>query len=288
MLEFLSYEFVQNALIAGVLSSILAGLIGTFIVTKRIVFISAGISHISFGGLGVAYYFGLEPLIGAMVFAVSSSAIIGAKTFGSNSNANSSSILTSSSSSKSKSSSNSSRNDSLIGILWSIGMAIGILFISLTPGYAPNLTSFLFGNILTVSRELLYYMSALIVITIALQYIFYNELITVSFDPEFAFIQGINVKFLNLMLMILVGVSVVMLISVAGITLVIAMLTISPITALYFTNNFFKVMLLSIIFGIISSTLGIFISFNFSIPSGPSIILVASVLLFIGWVRSRF
>ena len=167
MIDMLSYDFMINALTAGILASILCGIIGTFIVTKRMVFISAGISHISFGGLGVAYFLKAPPLLGALVFALSASTIL--------------SFLPEK---------RDKREDSLIGTLWSIGMAIGILFISLTPGFAPDLTGFLFGNILTVSSEHIIIMFSVITMAALLITLFFKEFIAISFDYEFSKIQG--------------------------------------------------------------------------------------------------
>lgn len=264
MLDMLSYDFMINALTAGILTSILCGIIGTFIVTRRMVFISAGISHISFGGLGVAYFLKIQPLLGALVFALSSSTLLA--------------FLPEK---------RDKREDSLIGTLWSVGMAVGIIFISLTPGFTPDLTGFLFGNILTVSSEHLIRMLILITIATLIITFFFKEFIAISFDYEFSKVQGLRVQFFNLLLITLIALAIVLLINVAGITLVIALLTIPPSAALFFHKRILFVILLSIIFGIISSTTGIILSFNFGIPSGPAIILISFLFLIAGYAKSK-
>ncbi|NOX71973.1 MAG: metal ABC transporter permease [Candidatus Micrarchaeota archaeon] len=254
MLEVLSYTFFQNALIAALLASIACGVIGVYVVIKRIVFISGGISHSSFGGLGIAYYLGAEPLLGALIFAIASALGIG--------------FLSKKS---------SERDDTVIGAVWAIGMAIGILFIAMTPGYAADLFSYLFGNILMVSSGHLLIMFVLDIIILASIGLFYNVFRAVAFDEEFAKTVGIPVFALNMFLLSLVALTVVIMIKAVGIILLIALLTLPAATANKMTKDMKRMMVLATFLGIIYSSAGIFISYFFDLPSGAMIILISAI-----------
>ncbi len=193
MIEFLSYEFIRNALIAGILASVLCAVLGTFIIVKRLVFISGGISHSAFGGLGVFYYLGLNPLIGAFVAAGLVALIIGLL--------NPRKIMT---------------QDALIGALWAFGMAIGIVFIAMSPGYAPNLMTYMFGNILAVNTSDLYLIVIITFTVLVTVILLYKEFIAIAFDEEFAFIQGVPVRLLMIIFLLLIGFSIVLLIRLVG------------------------------------------------------------------------
>ncbi len=259
MTELLSLKLVQYALIAGVLAGLLCGLMGVFVVIKRIVFISGGISHTSYGGLGIAHYLGLPPFLGALAFATLSAAILG--------NISHNKIH---------------RNDTLIGIFWAAGMAIGILFIKLTPGYTPPLSSYLFGSILFIAISDIYIMMGLIVLLSVVFTLFYKEWIAFSFDQEFTSLKGIPVRGLNILLYTCIAFTIVVLIKIIGVVLVIALLTIPPSIALIFTNSLKKVILLSMILSVYFITSGLIVSAYFSnIPSGPAIILQAGLILLI-------
>lgn len=254
-LNLLSYGFFQHAVLAALLMSISCGIIGTYIVSRRMVFISGGITHTSFGGIGIGYYLGLPPLAGAAVFAVVAA-------------------LTSENLTRRK----VLRNDSVIAILWSLGMAIGIIFIYLTPGYAPNLMSYLFGSIITVSSTDLWFMLALALIVTAIFILFYRPILYVSFDEQFARTRGIPVMFINYLLIILVALTIVLSIRTAGIILVLAVLTIPQNISNLYTKRFSQIMIWSVLLGFAASLLGLLLSYYLEIPSGATIIFTLVVL----------
>ena len=254
------FEILRNPILAGILASIACGIVGTYVVVKRIVFISGGISHASFGGIGLGYFFGVNPMLGALVFSIVSAVTMGMV-------------------------SRRTRlpEDTAIGILWAIGMAIGILFVYLAPGYAPDLMSYLFGDILFVSSQELTLMLVLDIIIALVVFSLYKELLSISFDEEFSTVAGLPTERLYLILLCLVALTVVMLIRVVGIILVIALLTIPAATARQFTCNFKKMMLLSIIWGIVFTQCGLWLSYLLDWPSGATIVLVAGILFFTSW-----
>lgn len=256
MSTILSYEFMQNAILVGIMASIVCGVIGPFIVTRRMVFISGGLSHTAFGGLGIAYWLGIRPLIGATAFVLAAAVLIGRqeeKTM--------------------------SRNDLFIGILWAVGVAIGIVFIHMTPGYAPDLMTFLFGNILTVPRADVIITLFLVLIVSGAVMIFYNGFVAIALDEEYARARRLPVAALKMGLMILTALSIVTLIQVVGILLVIALLTIPVAVASELSMNFRRIMLLSILCGILICLSGLMISYFIEFPSGASIILIGGLLL---------
>ena len=247
--------FFRNAFIAAFFASITCGIIGTYIVSRRIVFISGGITHASFGGIGMGYYFGFNPILGAVVFGILSA--LGIEFFTKRADL---------------------REDSAIAILWSLGMALGVIFIFLTPGYAPNLMSYLFGNILTVSTEDLIYLLSLAIFVIGVFLIFYRMIIFVSFDEEFALTNNAPVRLFNALLMCLVALTIVLNIRVVGIILVMSLLTIPQAIANLFTKRFDYMMFYSIGFGFLGSVTGLSFSYIYDIPSGAAIIFSLVVL----------
>ncbi|WP_461644214.1 metal ABC transporter permease [Labilibaculum euxinus] len=257
LIELFQYNFFLNAVGAAILASISCGIIGSYIVARRIVFISGGITHASFGGIGLAWYLGLNPVFGAAVFGVLSA--LGIEWISKKTDV---------------------RQDSVIGILWAFGMALGILFIYMTPGYAPNLMSFLFGNILTVGALDLYLLLGLCVFTIAVFFFLLRPILFVAFDEEFARTQKAPVQFLNYLLISLVALAIVLNIRVVGIILVISFLTIPQTIANMFTNDFKKMIFGSIAFGILGSFIGLLVSYRINAPSGATIIF-SFVILFV-------
>ncbi|MBM4240066.1 MAG: metal ABC transporter permease [Euryarchaeota archaeon] len=251
MIEFLQYQFMQNAIIAAILVSIACGIVGTYVVIKRIVFISGGISHAAFGGIGLGYLVGINPIITAIPFSLLSAVGIGAI------------------SKKIKVS-----EDTAIGILWSVGMALGIIFINLSPGYAPDLFSYLFGSILTVPASDLVIMLILDLIIIITVFLFNREFLAISFDEEFSEVVGIPAESLYILLLCLVALSVVVLIKVVGVILVIALLTIPAAISKQFTHKIKKLMILSILTGILLTVFGLWLSYLFDLASGATIVLV--------------
>lgn len=258
MIELFGYKFFIHALTAAVFASISCGFIGTYIVTRRIVFISGGISHASFGGVGIAYYFGFNPIIGAALFSILSA--VGIEVFSRNS------IL---------------RKDTLIGIMWSFGMAVGVIFVYITPGYAANLMTYLFGNILTVTSFDLYLMAGLTFVIFFFFLLLFKEILFIAFDEDYSRTQGIPVALINYILISLVALTIVINIRVVGIILVISLLTIPQAAANLVTKNFKSIIFLSIGFGFVSSVSGLFISYKLNIPSGATIIFFSIVIFLI-------
>jgi len=252
MIEALQYEFMRNALMAGLLASIACGIMGAYVVVKRIVFISGGISHCAYGGIGLGYYLGINPIVGAIFFSLAAALGIGMISRRTN-----------------------QREDTIIGVMWAIGMAMGIVFIGLTPGYAPDLASYLFGSILTVPSNDIMIMIVLDIIIISIVNLLYKEFLALCFDEEFVTVIGIPVKSLYLILLCLIALTVVILIRVVGIILVIALLTIPAAISGLFTNSLKKMMFMSILLGTIFTTSGLWISYAFDIASGATIILVS-------------
>lgn len=255
MFELLQYNFIQNALIAAVLASVACGIIGVYVVVKKIVFISGGIAHASFGGVGLGYFLGINPMLGVLPFSLASALVMGTV------------------SKKSK-----IPEDSAIGILWSLGMALGIIFVYLTPGYAPDLMSYLFGSILTVPQDDLYIMLVLDTVIVGTVYLFYKEFLALCFDEEFTTVQGLPTEKLYLLLLCIIALTIVVLIKVVGIILVIALLTIPASLSRKFTHNLKHMMIISIAFGIVISIAGIILSYALDVPSGATIILVLSLV----------
>ena len=256
MLEVLQYDFIQNALIAGVLISIAAGIIGSLVVVNKITFLTGGIAHSSYGGIGLAIYLGLPVLFGATVFAVLTAVIIAIITLN-----------------------NRNRIDAIIGMMWASGMAIGIIFVDLTPGYNVDLMSYLFGSIIAVSNDDLIYMTALDIFIVSTVVFFYKQILAVSYDSEFATLRGINVKFFYTLILILAALCVVAAIKAVGLILVIALLTIPTYLAESFASRLSTMMVISSILATIFTILGLVVSYIYDISSGASIIIVAVVIL---------
>jgi zinc transport system permease protein len=265
MLGALQYEFMRNALMAGLLAAVACGIVGVYVVVKRIVFISGGIAHASFGGIGLGYFLGISPIIGALVFSVASGLAIGGITRRTRLPA-----------------------DTAIGILWAVGMALGVIFINLTPGYAPDLMSYLFGNILTVPMSDILLMVVLDAVIIGIIVAFYKEYLILSFDEEYATAVGMPVEKLYLLLLAMIALTVVVLIRVVGMILVIALLTFPAAMARQFTHNMKRMMLLSVIFGFLFTLGGLWLSYELKLPSGATIILLGGVVLAISFAVSRF
>ena len=207
--------------------------------------------HASFGGVGLGYYLGINPMLGVLPFSLLSALVMGTV------------------SKKSK-----IPEDSAIGILWSLGMALGVIFVYLTPGYAPDLMTYLFGNILTVPRFDLYFMLVLDILIVGAVYLFYKEFLALCFDEEFTTVQGLPTEKLYLFLLCIIALTIVVLIKVVGIILVIALLTIPASLSRKFTHNLKQMMLISIAFGTVISVTGIGLSYVLDVPSGATIILV--------------
>ncbi len=250
----LQYQFLQNAVAAGLLASIVCGIIGVIVTEKKLVLMSGGIAHTSYGGIGMGYYLGFEPIWGA--FMISSLAALGIGVI------------------KRRT---STAPDVLIGLFWSVGMAMGILFIAFTPGYPPDMSSYLFGNILAVRRVELLFMGILTGFVFLIIAVFFQHWKAYLFDAEFASLRGINVIFMEYLLYLLIALAVVVLIRVVGIILVLALLTAPPVIARKFTANLKTLMVYAVLLGIFFTFCGLWISYELNIASGASIILLAGV-----------
>jgi len=250
MIEALQFEFMRNAIMAAVLASIGCGLIGVYIVLKRMLSLSGGIAHAAFGGIGLGYFLGINPLWTVLPFSVISAVGIGLV------------------SRKSK-----LPEDTAIGIFWAMGMATGLIFIGLTPGYAPDLFGYLFGNILMVTRQDLMLMFILDVLMVGLVILIYQDLLSFSFDEEFARVSGVPVTVLYYTLLCLVALSVVMLIKIVGTILVIALMTLPVAIAKQHTYSLKWMMYFSVLIGIVFTLLGVFLAYRLNLPTGATIIL---------------
>ncbi len=257
MWEPLQFEFMRNALLAGILVSISCGIIGSLVVVNRIVFISGGIAHAAYGGIGLAFFVGFSPTLGAGLFAVVISMIMGAVSF-----------------------KKRQRADTVIGVLWAVGMALGIILIDMTPGYNVDLMSYLFGSILAVPQSDIWFMIPMDVIIVSFIVVFYKEFLAMSYDEEFAFIVGIPVKVLYFSLLGMTALCIVMVIRVVGLILVIALLTIPPFIAEKYTRNLGEMMVLSCLLGIFFTVAGLWFSYNYDFTSGATIVMVAGIGFF--------
>ena len=265
MLDILQYEFMRNALIAAILVSIACGVVGTFIVMKRIVFISGGITHAAFGGIGLGYFLGMNPVIVAIPFSLITAVAIG--------------VI----SEKVKIS-----EDSAIGMFWAVGMALGILFIGLTPGYAPDLFSYLFGSILTVTLTDIILMLILDIIILIIVTFFFKEFQALSFDQEFSEIVGVPTKRLYLLLLSIVALSIIVLIRVVGVILIIALLTIPTIITRQFTNKLKKLIVYSAISAAVLTVGGLWLSYMFNLASGATIVLLLAFTFFASTLVKKY
>jgi zinc transport system permease protein len=246
--------FLHYALLGGILASIACGIIGPFVVVRRIGYISGGIAHTVLAGLGIAYFLGKSPIIGALITALIAALIIGGVSL------------------KAK-----KYEDTIISVLWAMGMAIGIIFITKTPGFNVDLMSYLFGNILLISQQDLYLLAGLDVVIIVLMILVYKRLLAVCFDEEFARLRGLRVNFYFLLLLCLVALTVVSLMQVVGLILVIALLTIPAAIARQYVNSVAKMMFIAIVLGMIFTAAGLGISYQANLPSGATIILLAGI-----------
>jgi zinc transport system permease protein len=257
-------DFLQSALAAGLLASIGCGLMGTYVVVKRIAFIAGGIAHSVLSGMGAALYFGFSPLAGALIAAVLAALLIGWVRLRWR-----------------------AEEDTLIGALWAIGMAVGILFIAKTPGYQSDLMSYLFGNILLVPVESLWFMAALDGLLLLLVLAYHRQFLAVAFDEEFARLRGIPVTFFYLLLLVMVAVTVVLLIQVVGLILVLALLTLPAAIAGHYVHSLGLMMLIATLIGGALNAAGLALSYGPDLPAGPTIILLAGGLYIVSALVSR-
>ncbi len=249
------YDFIIKGLLGAVFASITAGLAGTYIVSRRMVFLSGGITHASFGGIGIGYFIGINPVIGAAVFGILSA--LGVEYL---------------------SVRHKIREDSAIGILWAFGMAIGIIFIYLTPGYSPNLMSYLFGSILTVSNADIMALGIMSVVLILYFLIFYRAILYISFDESYARTYSSYVDIFKYITTSLMALTIVLNIRMAGVVLVLSLLTIPPNIAMIFTRVYFRIVLWSVVAGFAGTATGYVISYFAGIPVGATIIFTLVII----------
>lgn len=270
--DLLELPFLQNAILAGILCSISSGIVGTYVVLRRITYIAAAISHCVLGGLGAAKYLSvvygwtwLKPVYGAVVTALIAALIIGWISL------------------RAK-----EREDSVISALWAVGMSAGVLFIYKTPGYNEDLMNYLFGNILMVSSEELYLIAALDVITIILTCAFYKQTVAVCFDEEYARTRGVNVEFYYLLMLCMTALTVVLTVNVVGIIMVIALLTLPVAISSKFFNRVWKIMLGATLLGMFFTGTGLMVSYEPNLPSGAVTIVIAGIAYLLTIVFSLF
>jgi len=254
------YDFILKGLLGCLFASITAGIAGTYIVSRRLVFLSGGITHASFGGIGIGYYAGFNPVAGAAVFGILSA--LGIEYLAIRQKL---------------------REDSAIGILWALGMATGIIFIFLTPGYAPNLMSFLFGSILTVTPADLISLGILSVVLVTYFSVFYRTILYISFDENYARTYSSSVNIFKYFTTALMALTIVLNIRMAGVVLVLSLLTIPPNIAMLFTRNYASIMRLSVLWAFAGSLLGYVMAWFAGIPAGAAIIFTLVVI----WIVAR-
>ena len=255
MIDILQYTFFQNALIGSLMASILCGFIGTYIVTRRLVFISGGITHASFGGIGLGVYFGINPIFSGMLFSVLSA-------FGIQWISHHGDI----------------REDSAIAVFWTLGMSIGIICCFLSPGFMPDLPSFLFGSILTINTADLILLGVMAVVATGVFAFFLRPIQSVAFDSLFARSQHLPVSFIEYFMMALIAMTIVSTLRMVGIVLAISLLTIPQMTANLFSYSYRRIILLSILIGWIDCQAGLAISYELNVPSGAAIIFVSIII----------
>lgn len=258
MLEILQFDFFRHALIVGFLASILCGVIGTLVVINRLVFLSGGIAHAAYGGIGLSIFFGIPFLAGTLGFTLATALVMAAITFHAK-----------------------HRSDTVIGVIWAVGMALGILFVDLTPGYHVDLMSYLFGSILTVTRIDLFVLAGTSLFVILSVGYFYNDLSSMAFDEEFARLRGVPVGGLYVFLVCMIAVAVVLIIRVVGLILVMALMTIPPFIAEGYAASLRSMMVLAVALSALFTGAGLFLSFAFNLTSGAAIILAAAAGFFL-------
>jgi zinc transport system permease protein len=264
LLEAFQFEFMRNAVLAAIMASAICGVIGTLVVVNRIVFLAGGIAHAAYGGIGLAFFLGLPYLVGIFGFSILASMVMAAITL------------------KEK-----NRADTFIGVVWAVGMALGVILLDIKEGYNVDLMSYLFGSILTVPSSELYVMAGLSLFIVIIVGFYYHDFLAMSYDQEFAQLRGVSVKPLYFLLIGMIALSVVMVIKVVGLILIIALLTIPPFIAERYTNSLLQMMLLSGLLSIIFSLAGLWLSYKLNLTSGATIIMVAALAFFLSLLIDR-
>lgn len=254
----LSYDFLANALLACILSGVTCGVVGSYVVARRMVFLSGGITHASFGGLGIALYAGVNPILGALGFAALSSLGI-----------------------EFASRRGRIREDSAIGIIWAVGMAVGAVFMSLRPGYATDLTSYLFGNILLVDMVDILWLALLSLFVVAGAILGLRKIMYVTFDESYALSQGIRAEVVAYLMAVVVAATIVLSIKVMGIILLLSLFTMPTVIANAFTKDYRRIALYSALIAVVGNVVGFVFSYEYDLPTGSCIIFILTILLIV-------
>lgn len=265
VMELLGYTFFQYALAGCFLASVVCGVVGTYVVTKRMIFISGGITHSSLGGVGLGLYFGMSPIVGASLFSVMSG--LGIEWL---------------------SRRRGVREDSAIAMFWTFGMSVGVMFSYLTPGYVPDLTTYLFGNILTIDDGDLIYLGVLAVAVTTFYVIYRRLVVLVAFDEDYARSLRLPVTLFKYVMTVSISLAVVSCIRIAGIVLTLSMLTVPVMTAMLFTTRYSRIIVLSVIICFVTCVSGLGLAYQVNIPSGTSIIFLSIILYAVIRLSRRF
>lgn len=264
MIDIIFSSFFLNLLFAAILCSVAAGITGTFIHIKRLSYISSGIAHGAIGGVGFAIFFSFSPVLGALIFAILSALIFSWIKFKLKEN-----------------------EDIIISIIWSLGMALGIILSYLTPGYNTDILSYLFGNILLVSQNDLLFLLLIDITVIISFYTFYWHFVYLSFDEEYTYLRGINIYFYYTFLLVLIALTIIILVQAVGLILVIALLSIPTSNARLFSHNLKKIIILSIIFCFFIILIGFIVSLYLNTPTGATIIVISCIVYLISYLFKR-
>ncbi len=258
VIDALQFEFMRNAVVAALFASMICGIIGSFVVVNRLVFLAGGIAHAAYGGIGIAFFFGIPYIYGTIGVSLAAAFLMTAVAV------------------RAK-----NRSDTFIGVLWAVGMAMGVILLDLTPGYHADLMSYLFGSILAVPSADIWWMSGLGAVTLAVTIFYYRDILAISYDAEFAKLRGVPVNLLYFVFIALVAVSIVFIIRVVGLILVIALLTIPPYIAEKYVRSLMMMMILSVILSMLFNMTGLWVSYNYNLTSGATIIMVAATGFFL-------
>lgn len=258
LIDALQFEFMRNAVVAALFASMICGIIGSFVVVNRLVFLAGGIAHAAYGGIGIAFFFGIPYIYGTIGVSLAAAFLMTAVAVTAK-----------------------NRSDTFIGVLWAVGMAMGVILLDLTPGYHADLMSYLFGSILAVPSADIWWMSGLGAVTLAITVFYYRDILAISYDAEFAKLRGVPVNLLYFVFIALVAVSIVFIIRVVGLILVIALLTIPPYIAEKYVRSLMMMMVLSVILSMLFNMTGLWVSYNYNLTSGATIIMVAATGFFL-------
>lgn len=264
-MDILNYTFFQNALLGVILVSLVSAILGTYVVARRMVFITGGITHACFGGLGLGFFAGVSPICTAGVFAVASA--IGVEWLAVKHNV---------------------REDSAIGVVWALGMALGTIFIFLSPGYVPELTSFLFGNVLTITYTDIIMFAIFIVLLLFLFTAFYRQIVACAFDRDFAYTRHLPADAINMAMMVIIAIGIVITIRLIGIMLLMSLITMPQMIAEQFTIRLRPMMIISAVVSMLCATLGLFCSYWIAVPASATIVLILISAYAVARIVKRF